>query len=247
MITKFLKILFVFGTLITIAASCNKDEKEVLPECKNGIEFFPAAVGKYWVYRLDSTVYNQLGNNTVNTVSYIRDEIISESSDASGGTDYTVARSFSRDGVNNWVWVSTNLWNLASSNVIVTEGNLQFFKMGFPITQRQSFTSISLFDENLDVEIGGEPVKVYRDWGKAMVERLDDPCDDSQERFLEIHYADFESLINRRFVSEKYQWGVGLTERMEEIFDTQILNQGMPWSQKAQRGYAMKKTLIEHN
>ena len=229
-----------------IIVSCNKDENEQIPECKYGYEFFPAATGKYWVYKIDSTIYNQLGNNSILTTSYIKDEIISETPN-DDGADYTIARYYSSNGTDNWVWVSTNIWKMSRSSVVLTEGNLQFFKIGFPITSRQSFRSISFFDENIDLEVGGEPVKVYRDWGRARIESLDDACDDTTDRYLVIHYADFESLINRRFVSEVYQWGVGLTERIEEIFDTQILNQNMPWSQKAQRGYSLKKTLIEHN
>lgn len=239
---KLTLFLFTFASIY----SCGKEERVTLKTCQFGYEFFPAEVGKYWVYKIDSTVYFQQGLKADTTTSYIKDQIVDEFI-KDNSVEYTVARYFSRDGRSNWQWISTNVWNRDEQNFTVTEGNLKFYKIGFPISSFQNFKSINFFDENVEVEIGGELVKVYKSWGKMKIVQFDDPCDESDEKFLTIRYADFDELTEKRLVNEVYQKGVGMIERIEEIFDTQILNRELPWAEKVQKGYSLRKVIVDHN
>mgnify|MGYP005840435853 CR=1 FL=1 len=239
---KLTLFLFAFASIY----SCGKEEKVTLEPCRFGYEFFPAETGKYWVYKIDSTVYFQEGLNANTTTSYIRDQIMGEFI-KDNSAEYVVARYFSRDGRSNWHWISTNVWNKDNQNFTITEGNLKFYKIGFPISPSQNFKSINFFDENVEFDIGGELVKVYKNWGRMAIVQLDDPCDESDDTFLTIRYADFDKLTEKRFVTEVYQKGIGMIERTEEIFDTQILNQELPWTEKVQKGYSLHKVLLDHN
>jgi hypothetical protein len=64
-----------------------------------------------------------------------------------------------------------------------------------------------------------------------------------------VQNADSENLIELRLAHEKYARGVGLVYRELWILDTQCIEDciGMTWEQKAEKGFILKQTLIDHN
>jgi hypothetical protein len=56
-----------------------------------------------------------------------------------------------------------------------------------------------------------------------------------------------ENTIERRYALEKYARGVGLIYKEYEILDSQCSTCTEPWSEKAEKGFILKQTLIEYN
>ena len=109
----------------------------------------------------------------------------------------------------------------------------------------------NLFDAQIDINIAENLVKVYKDWGKYEIGAKGIEFAVEGENYTNVtrvDQANFESEIELRFAVEYYAADIGLIQRELEIFDSQCTTcDGQPWIQRAQTGFKLKQTLIDHN
>jgi hypothetical protein len=126
--------LFISASALLVIFSCTKKTDEFTSEPLS--DYVSPQVGKYIVYRLDSTVFTNFGT-TKEVHSYQEKHVVdAEITDAAGRKGYRVYR-FIRDAA------GTNPWAPAGSYFIVpndktiefVENNLRFLRLALPLKQ----------------------------------------------------------------------------------------------------------------
>jgi hypothetical protein len=230
---------------LIILTSCGENEVEIPDESVYGYEYFPLELGYEWTYSVDSILINQLGSNNVISSSFIREELIEVITDTELGKKYKLQRSYRKDSLSQWK--IQKVWTIQrdESRAIRTEGNLSFVKLVFPAIVGTKWDGHVFFNDEKQFPVGAENLTVYRDWeykinnigAKTIGGTL-------YSEVLDVSHIDEISFISKRFSTESYAKGIGLVERKMEIFDTQDVNETLPWIERAQRGFQLSQTLV---
>ena len=239
--------LFVFSFLVFFS-SCGEESKTLDRELF-GFEYFPVEVGKFWIYKYDETLIRNQGNVLDQSVTYVREEISDVFVDAVGDSVYTLRRSESPTLDGNFqitdVWTTKMSENAARR----VEENLTFVKLIFPFNVGTTWDG-NLFDPLTTVNVAEESVWVYKDWKDYEVVAKGIDLQVEGETYTEVasvEQADFTSEIERRYAIEHYAPGVGLIKKEMVILDTQCSCPGETWIEKAEAGFTLTQTLVDHN
>lgn len=239
--------LLIFSTVVFFS-SCGEESKTLDRELF-GFEYFPLEVGKFWVYRFDETLVRNQGGMLDQSVRFVKEEISDMFVDAVGDTVYTLQISQSETLDGNFQ--VTDVWTSKLDENVVqrVEENLRFVKLIFPFNVGTTWEG-NLFDELTFVNVAEESVWVYKDWGDYEVVAKGISLQVEGENYEEVasvEQADFTSEIERRYAIEHYAPGVGLIKKEMVILDTQCTCPGETWIEKAEAGFTLTQTLVDHN
>ncbi len=240
--------LLLFFFCCTIMA-CKK-ETIGLDTFDRGLDYYPVSAGKYITYAYDSVVYDNKGVDKYYLKGYIKEEIAEKISEIDGETKYKLIKYWKRKDVDNWVL--TDVESIAKSNtkIIKTEENLPFIKLVFPNNNNVSWNGNALFDDNIEVKIYGEPIKIYRFWNYKIANKGSQVNINGliyNEVLDVIQIDDSKSNRERRYSKETFAKGIGMVKKEMKIYDTQNPQTGKPWEEYAEKGYSLVQTIIDHN
>ncbi|TAE07488.1 MAG: hypothetical protein EAY72_14050 [Bacteroidetes bacterium] len=131
------KLLF-FLCVAALLVACTKQVDEVNPTTVP--QLAPYAVGKSWLYRLDSTIAPAFGAG-LRTRSYqCLDTVTASFSDINGNTQYRIFRLI-RDtaGTTPWVNSGTIVVTYKNNNLEWSENNLRFINLAAPVVENTSW------------------------------------------------------------------------------------------------------------
>lgn len=244
------KIAIFAGLLVFISGACRKDQTQPDPAFY-AYDYYPLELGKYWVYQVDSSLFDPVvnGKPILQTRSLIKLTVLDTFGVGNGLLNYVL--SLANFDTVNQEWKDIGLWSAARSDAeaYLDEGNRRLVKMTFPPVPGLHWDGTRYIDEQTIVYISGEPLEMYKGWDSQIVS-VDQPAEIngfSYDRVLSILLANSESRIEKRYALEQYIRGVGLGYREYWILDTQLNTDDRPWDQKAQRGFILKQSLVEHN
>lgn len=123
----------LYGVLMFVLIGCKKQSETL--ELVSIKDVYPLAVGKTYLYRMDSTVSINFGK-TLETHSYqAKDSIESTFTDALGNTAFRIFR-YTRDtlGTTPWVFCATYQATFTSTNAEYIDNNLRYIKLAGPIS-----------------------------------------------------------------------------------------------------------------
>jgi hypothetical protein len=146
---------FSLFVLLTVAlfSGCDKTTLENIDgaayQTQRLTELFPLQVGKYIVYRTDSTVFTNFGTETQIHSYQEKNLIDAQITDASGRISYRVYR-YLRDtaGVQPWQSAGTYFITPLSNQVEVVENNLRFIKLHLPVQKDFTWNGNSYLNNN---------------------------------------------------------------------------------------------------
>jgi len=245
---KSLLLLTALG--IAIFAACKKTPDDYQTDL--GLEYFPLEIGKFIEYELDSTIYDPNGDSTVfSTKTFAREEVIDTLHDLTGNVLYKIERYERTADSLPWAIKKVLTHSVQDHQAIRTEDNLRFQKMPFPIRKGTRWNGNSFFDEGLIVTVAGESLEMFKGWSYRVL-GVDEPAAVGDFQFQEtatIEEADNENLIELRRSTATYAKGIGLVYRELWILDTQCIENctGQPWEEKAEKGFILKQTILNHN
>lgn len=123
-------LLFFLATGLLLVGCQTAD---VNPEqVRSGVEYFPAKVGQYWIYRIDTVVYTPEGASF--SGSFFRKEKISDTlPDQEGSKVYRVEISKATDTTAGWEIDSIWSFRLDAVKLLYTENNRPLVKLKFPL------------------------------------------------------------------------------------------------------------------
>lgn len=241
--------LLVFTSLLFFAA-CKNTPDDFEPEL--GLEYFPLEVGKFIEYQLDSTIFDPNGDTTVYTsTTFGKEEIVDTLTDNNGNLLFKIEHFERAADTLPWDIKKVLTVSVQENQAIRTEDNLRFIPLTFPVEKSTTWNGNIHFNEDLIVYVAGESIEMFKGW-KYRVKEVGEPLTVGNFQFdktATVEEANSENLIELRKSSAIYAKGIGLVYRELWILDTQCIDDciGKPWEEKAEKGFILKQTILNHN
>ncbi|NNE26603.1 MAG: hypothetical protein HKN09_07150 [Saprospiraceae bacterium] len=236
--------------LVLIFSSCQDDGTTVPDDGTFGYKYYPVAMGKYWIYQVDSTIYDDAGANVISSSSYVKEEIVDFFINEFDDTTFVLNRSIAKNL--NDEFTTTDAWTIEKNEFMVarTEENLRFVKLVFPVGLDRRWKG-NQFDELIAIDVAGESIQVYKDWGDYVIVNEGQTLNTDSLQFkevIEVLQGDATNEIERRYAKEYFAPDIGMIKKEMIILDTQcIFCPGESWEEKAEAGFILSQTLIEYN
>jgi hypothetical protein len=219
-------------------ASCKKkkeDESSVL-----GLDYYPTKLGRFVVYDVDSTVYNDLTLDTTYYKYRIKEKLADNFTDNQGHAAIRLERYIKMFNPNkpydSIPYTIKEVWmvNADNKSVQVVENNIRFTKMIFPVALNSSWNGNA--NNNL-----GENSYSY-----LYIDRTEIINGKNLTAVLEVKQKDENTLIAKQYHIEKYAKDVGLVYReIQDIYSNAVVA-GVPIEQRIERGVIYKQTLVNY-
>ncbi|MEO1253522.1 MAG: hypothetical protein AAFY41_01370 [Bacteroidota bacterium] len=177
-------------------SSCN--ETKEIDRDNLGYDFYPLSIGSYSIYDVEEIRYLIAGFDTSN---YQLREIIIDSINSIDQTSYLLRREIRQDQTEPWrsdsVWVITQTDNFLS----VTENNIPFIKLTFPVSLDREWDGNSLNSRN-------STTYYYQEVQNAIIDSI------PELDHIRVIIEDIdENVTGVDLRSEIYVRGVGLVEK----------------------------------
>ncbi len=247
---------YLLGILLGLSLlmwQCTADPLFPPVNAESGEDYLPLSVGRSWTYQVDSVVYDPLGSaQLVDTVySYLR-EVITDTFSTPSGLTYVMNQYSRTDTLLPWTYLKTIGISREKDRLLWNEENRILIKFLYPLYQGLAWDGTAFFDPYVQLPIYGELMQPFKGWSFVIAGQQEQVQLGPYEwdQVLRIQQADDENLIERRYSQEWYQKNVGLIHKRMIILDTQCGGQpancaGIPWEEKAEKGYILTQTLIE--
>lgn len=245
--------LFVFLIGIIFFNSCGRNTEVLSPMSPN---YYPIATGKYKIYQIDSTVFNKNTCTVYNSSCQLKEVTSSTATDGVGDTYHILKRYLRKDASEPWALKDIWTEKIKNNQVQRIENDQRFIKLIFPIKEGTTWDGISYLRPNTAFEIPGSSIIIYKDWENFNYQEIAAPFYNSVQNItypnsLTVLQVDYENNVNRRYSQEVYAENIGLVYKEMHILDAQPLdcpaNNSFDWPNKADGGFIVKQSLLEHN
>jgi hypothetical protein len=242
----FINLLIISGLSLT---SCETVPDNFNPE--KGLDYFPLKLDNYWVYQMDSFVYDQVPSGTaIDTIhSFLKDEVEEIFTNGAGDTTFRIRREYRPNDTTFWQFQKHYGITRTNSSLITEIDNIQVIELVFPVFQGKRWTPNLYVPNDFTILVAGDPIELYKNWTSRIREiGLNENINGvNYNEVINVSLADEENAIELRIVQDKYAKGVGLISREMRILDTQSPTDTLTWEQKAEKGFILQQTLLEHN
>lgn len=258
---RYFNLSVCFIALLLFAACGERQTETFVPDDPAAFySYYPLELGKFTEYRVDSVVYDP-GPGDISlrdsSTTFVREILADTLRDNTGAILYTIERYERPDPTTNWNLKA--IWTCAINEVgaIRTENNQRFLKIIFPLDRRSAWDGNLYIYTDQEIEIAGERIRPFQNWFYE-VDSIDVSASVGGFVFdstLLITEVDETNAIEKRLSRVRYARNIGLVWREQWILDSQYCNQPSapvdcntkPWTEKADRGYMLRQTLIDHN
>lgn len=232
--------LLVLFAVLALAGGCRTVEDPFQLPTADDAPFYPLELGRFWEYRIDSVIFDRNADIPVRALSrWAKEEVVDTFLDLQGHPWYRIERYERESDTLPWSLKLVVAATIRGSEALRLENDLTFVKLHFPLAPFKNWNGNKYFDPATVVYISGEPVEMFKGWQYQVVESAPD--------WVSVRQADFENLLERRYSIEKYARDTGLVYRELEILDTQSVEEGIPWEEKAEKGFTLRQTLWKTN
>lgn len=250
-------LLIFFSVLILFSLnSCEKVTEDFKTEPLEN--FLPLTVGKYITYRLDSTVFTNLGRNEETHKYQVKHQVDAQVTDNLGRASYRIIRHI-RDSAGTQAWIPNGTYFITPliDQVETIEDNLRYIKLHLPLRENfkwkgnrhlssDPFSSLYNIsnDDNMNdwdyiydqfsssVSIGGQTINdVYT------ISQIDEA--------LNAPVTDVNSYGARTLAREQYAKNIGMVSRDFILWEYQPNTGGAGGGFKI--GFGIKMWMIDRN
>jgi hypothetical protein len=218
-------------------------------------------VGKYITYRLDSLTFYYYGQNDTITSYLAKDSVEKQTVDNTGATVWLVTRYLSDTTGSFWTPSMTYIVSPSTSAIDVTEDNLRFVKLAFPMDQGFSWTgntflpyapyqdlfsysdynNLSLSNWNYQYSQVNQPFTVANGTSFDSATTVLQIADSSN-----VPITNINEFASNTYWSETFAKHVGMIYRYTEMWEYQP-----PTPDGSQAGYkigfALTMSIVDHN
>jgi hypothetical protein len=141
------KVIYCLVTIVLLA-SCKKQTENYSTVALN--ELYPIAVGKTFIYRLDSINSKNFGASLSTTSFHAKDSVESTFLDASGRTSFRIYR-YLRDTLDahEWKFAYTYYSTVTNDKIEIVENNLRFITLVKPVSYNTTWKGNSYINTTL--------------------------------------------------------------------------------------------------
>jgi len=149
---KILSFLFLAGLVSVSFFACKKKTDTPLPN-DSGSAYYPLRVGKFIIYNVDSTIWNDFDCSKVVHSYQMRYDFVDTFLDNSGNKSYRVETSIRTADTLPWNPSNVFYATIAGNQIQTVESNLRFIKLVLPVTEGTSWNGNSMIQTN-DQDLG---------------------------------------------------------------------------------------------
>ncbi len=237
--------LYLVVAVLIIFSSCR--DESISSDLESSFRYYPLEVGNTWIYAVDSMLYLQGGISRDTSSTFIKEEITAQLS-STLDEDYVLTRSLRKS--ENDPWQISDVWTVSrnGNRITKTEENLEFVKLQAPVSEGSTWAPYALFDNFIEVSIGGEIMAPYTN-NEASVEINSTEVIEGVEFDEVIKVAvgqEFNNNIAFRDRNEWYAKDIGLIYKKEVVLDCRSseCDTTVPWLDRARQGYTMEMRLL---
>ncbi len=220
-------------------ASCAKKEVEASSAIL-GLDYYPITIGKYVVYDVDSTVYNDLTQTTILYQYRIKEKFTEYFTDNEGKKAIRIERYIKKYDPNKSYdsipYVIKEVWmaNADESKIQVVESNIRYTKLIFPVKQNATWNGNAS-------NILGQLMYSY-----SYIDQAQTINNVKLNSVLLVQQQNDETLISKQYYIEKYAKGVGLVYReIQDIYSNNVVP-NVPIEQRIEKGLIFKQTIVSY-
>ncbi len=248
--------LFIpFLVLVSVIwISCNK-KTEDLSEINKGYKFFPLEIGKYVLYNVDSTYWDDfLGSVIVMERCQVRYSVDDTFRDASGRLSYKIVVN-ARKNASDPFYPSEVIYATPTETTLeYTQKNLTFIKLVFPVDNFVYWNGNSMLplaDPDYSEEFGGDKWS----YNYSKFDKEFDPGNNLYEHTVTVNQIDEQlndpdidstAYAYKNYSKEVYAYNVGLVYK-ERVYWTFQPKEGNSGGSGYRKGYGVIMRAIENN
>lgn len=253
-----LPILFLAAFLTMILSRCAK-QTDTLPVSPVS-DYYALEVGKYAIYKLDSSVYVSFGQVKDIRSHIIKDIVDARLTDNLGRASFRIRRQFrSTTDTSQWIDRATYLVTPLANSMEIIEDNMRFIKIQSPITEGFSWNGNRYLPDDIFPEYGfNSTAHSHPGSWDYIYENVNVSTTINGKSFDSTFTV--SSAINdstgfpplsknapafKTIWEEKYAKGVGLISKIISLEEFQPSTSTYPNGYYS--GFALKQTLIGHN
>lgn len=254
--------LLIIGLFLSVFMGACERVTEELPQADRA--YYPIVQDKYKIYQVDSVVYDEYNCNRQTNSYQIKEVTGASFVDGEGQQAYRLERHWRATAADPWVLVGVWSEKIEGNQIQRVEDNQRFVKMVFPVQTTKKWDGITYIRRDTLVPIRGGTIDLYKDWEMFTYQGvgesfLDTVSNTVYPEAVQIMQVDKTNNIERRFSTEVYAKGIGLVYKEMRILDSQCRTPRCtgqsdiasclttPWEIKAEKGYILTQSLLEHN
>lgn len=225
-------------TFAFVVFSCKK-KTENPPDV--GYAYAPQTLGKYIVYDVDSTIYDDFKHDTTNYKYRIKEKLEENYIDNQNRTAIKLVRYIKKYSAtvsyDNMPWAVKDVWNYTKTNTTleVVEEDIRFTKLIFPVKEDATWNG------NANNTIG------QWDYKYSYTDRAETINGTHFDNVLMVtQKSDKGNAIHREYYVEKYAKDVGLVYREIKDLHATVVIANVPVEQRITSGVIYKLTYITH-
>jgi len=221
-----------------LLTSCKKKTEDATSVL--GLDYYPTKLGKFVIYDVDSTVYNDLTLDTVRYKYRIKEKLVESFTDNEGRPAIRLERFIKMYNPNKLYdsipYTIKEVWmvNADDKKIQVAESNIRFTKMIFPVALNVIWNGNA--NNNL-----GELMYAY-----FIIDKAETINGNALSKVLTVKQRDERTLISVHYNIEKYSKGIGLVYReIKDIYSNTVVA-NIPVEQRIEKGFIYKQTLVSY-
>lgn len=240
----FLRYIIVPLCLLS-ALSCKKNKVEDPPDV--GYDYAPLTIGKYVVYDVDSTVYDDFDDDTIYFKYRIKEKLEENIIDNEGRPAIKLVRYIKKynDTIdyNSMPWIIKDVWmyTKTATTLEVVEEDVRYTKLAFPVIEDVTWNG------NAHNTLGDQDYKYnYIDETETI-----NGTTFSNVLFVEQKDDKPRNAIHRQYFIEKYAKDIGLVYReIKDLYSNIVTTfpdgSIVPVEQRIEKGVIYKLTYVTH-
>lgn len=234
-------------------SSCKKESVD-LSEISQGNAYMPFQIGKYIIYNVDSTIWNDFLGAEIHHASQMRYDVVDTFT--SGGEFSYVINVLSRPTtLSAWEPNDVVYATVSNDRVVFTQQNLKFIKMVFPVADGKTWNGNAMIPLNNDANAEFDNTKWIYTY--ADVDQQFDPGNNLYEHTITVNEIDDQlndpeanplAYAYKNYSQEKYAYNVGLIykERIYWVFQPKSPDGGSGGS-GFRKGYGVVMKAVANN
>lgn len=234
-------------------SSCKKESVD-LSGIEQGNNYLPFEIGKYIIYNVDSTIWNDFLGAEIHHSSQMRYDVV-DTFTSGGALSYVINVLYRPTTLSAWEPNDVVYATVTQDRVVFTQQNLKFIKMVFPTEEGKAWNGNAMIPLNNGINAEFDNNKwlyTYADvdeqfnTGNILFEHtitvngIDDELNDPEENPTAYAY--------KNYAQEKYAYNVGLIykERIYWVFQPKSPD-GQSGGSGFRKGYGVVMKAVEHN
>ena len=235
-----MKQLLLLGLIVFTMFACKK--KKVEDPSDVGYAYAPTKIGKYVVYDVDSTIYDDFHTDTIYYKYRIKEKLEEIYVDNQNRAAIKLVRYIKKHSdtisYDNMPWIVKDVWNYTktATTLEVVEENIRFTKLIFPVKEESSWNgnannTLGDWEYTYSSVDKGETINGTHFDNVVLVTQKDDKG---------------KNAIHREYYIEKYAKDIGLVYREIKDLHSSTVVLGVPVEQRITSGVIYKLTYVTY-